>query len=86
MKNETLKKLIKEEIKNILKEETPSDDKMEVKKLITYLTGAGKTALSQINTPEELNTVLNTIWDGMNQTMQKNPKAISIKKLADQRL
>jgi hypothetical protein len=86
MKNAALKKLIKEEIKSLLKENTPTDDKVEVKKLMGYLEGTGKGALTQINTPEELNALLNTIWSGINPTMQKNPKAVAIKKLIDARL
>jgi hypothetical protein len=86
MKNEALKKLIKEEIKSLLKENIPTDDKVEVKKLMGYLEGTGKGALTQINTPEELNALLNTIWSGINPTMQKNPKAVAIKKLIDARL
>jgi len=86
MKNEALKNLIKEEIKSLFKENAPVDDKVEVKKLMGYLGGAGKGALAQINTPEELNTLLNTIWSGMNSTMQKNSKAVAIKKLIDARL
>jgi hypothetical protein len=86
MKNASLKKLIKEEIKSLLKENAPVDNKVEVKKLIGYLEGTGKGALAQINTPEELNTLLNAIWSGINSTMQKNPKAVAIKKLIDARL
>jgi hypothetical protein len=86
MKNEALKNLIKEEIKSLLKENAPVDNKMEVKKLMGYLGGAGKGALAQINTSEELNTLLNTIWSGINPTMQKNPKAVAVKKLIDARL
>jgi hypothetical protein len=86
MKNQQLKNLIKEEIKSILKEETAPNSKMEVKKLTDYLTGIGKGALAQINTPEELDAILNIIWSGMNSTMQKNPKAAAVKKLIDQRL
>jgi hypothetical protein len=86
MKNEALKKIIKEEIKEILKKENPADDKMEVKKLVAYLTNAGKIALEQINTPQELDSLLNAIWNGMNDTMKKNSKAIAIKKVIDTRL
>lgn len=86
MKNEALKKLIKEEIKDILKEEAPAATKPEVKKLIMYLTNAGKIALEQINTPQELDSLLNAIWDGMNDTMKKNSKAIAIKKIIDSKL
>ncbi len=82
MENKILKKLIKEEIKNILKEDTP----IEVNKITSFLTGIGKGALSQINKPEELDAVLGAIWAGMNSSMQKNPKAIAVKKLIDTRL
>jgi len=86
MKKEELKKTIKEEIKNILRENTPVEDKMEVEKISTFLTGMGKNALAQINTPEELDAILNAIWSGMNSTMQKNAKALAIKKVIDLRL
>ena len=86
MKKEELKKAIKEEIKSILRENAPVEDKMEVEKISTFLTGMGKNALAQINTPEELDSILNTIWSGMNPTMQKNPKALAVKKLIDTRL
>jgi hypothetical protein len=48
MKNEQLKNLIKEEIKSILREEDPTKESTEVKKLTDYLGGIGKTALAQI--------------------------------------
>ena len=86
MKNETLKKVIKEEIKKILQEDTPIESKPEVKKLIAYLTNAGKNALSQINTPEELDSLLNAVWGGMNDTMKRNSKAIAIKRVIDSKL
>jgi len=86
MKNEALKKIIKEEIKKILQENTPIESKPEVKKLITYLTNAGKISLEQINTPQELDSLLNAIWDGMNGTMKRNSKAIAIKKIIDSKL
>jgi hypothetical protein len=86
MKNASLKKLIKEEIKSLLKENAPVDNKVEVKKLMGYLEGTGKNFLAQINTPEELNTLLDAVWRGMNPIMQKNPKAVAIKKLIDARL
>lgn len=86
MKNEALKKLIKEEIQDILQKTPLADDKPEVKKLIMYLTNAGKISLEQINTPQELNSVLNAIWEGMNNTMKKNSKAIAIKKIIDMKL
>jgi len=82
MENKILKKLIKEEIKNFLKEDTP----MEVNKITSFLTGIGKGALGQINKPEELDAILGAIWAGMNSSMQKNPKAMAVKKLIDTRL
>jgi hypothetical protein len=88
MKNEALKKLIKEEIKNILElDATPAKkNPAEVQKLIGYLQGAGKNALQQINNPAELKQVLDAIWGGMNPAMQKNSIAISVKKVADMKL
>ena len=86
MKNEALKKLIREEIKNLFQEEEQADSKPEVKKLIIYLTNSGRIALEQINTPQELNSLLNAIWGGMNDTMKKNSKAIAIKRVIDSRL
>jgi len=81
MKNEALKKLIKEEIKNLLELETAPAASTEVKKLTDYLIGIGKTALTQINKPEELDSVLNAIFNGMNPAFQKNAKAVAIKKV-----
>lgn len=94
MKNEALKKLIKEEIKNILELETapaaaPSSTPTtatEVKKLSDYLAGIGKQALLQINKPEELDAILNAIFNGMNSSFQKNAKAVAIKKVIDMKL
>jgi hypothetical protein len=86
MENKALKNLIKEEIKKILQEDTPIESKPEVKKLITYLTNAGRISLEQINTPQELDSLLNVIWDGMNDTMKKNSKAIAIKRIIDSKL
>ena len=94
MKNEQLKKLIKEEIKNILELETspaaaPSSTPAaaaEVKKLTDYLTGMGKQSLLQINKPEELDAILNAIFNGMNSSFQSNAKAVAIKKVIDMKL
>ena len=86
MKNEQLKKLIKEEIKNLLELETASAASTEVKKLTDYLTGIGKTALAQINKPEELDSVLNALFDGMNDSFKTNAKAVAIKKVIDMKL
>lgn len=86
MENKTLKNLIKEEIKKILQEDTPIESKPEVKKLITYLTNAGRMSLEQINTPQELDSLLNAVWSGMNDTMKRNSKAIAIKRIIDSKL
>jgi hypothetical protein len=88
MKNEVLKKLIKEEIKNLLELETPPTTKeaIEVKKLTDYLTGIGKTALAQIDKPEELDSVLNAIFNGMNDSFKTNAKAVAIKRVIDMKL
>ena len=88
MKNEQLKNLIKEEIKNFLEIETPPPTKeaTEVKKLTDYLTGIGKTALAQINKPEELDSVLNALFDGMNDSFKTNAKAVAIQKAIDMQL
>jgi len=86
MKNEALKKLIKEEIKNLLELETAPAASTEVKKLTDYLIGVGKTALAQINKPEELDSVLNAIFNGMNDSFKTNAKAVAIKKVIDMKL
>ncbi len=88
------KELIKEEIKNILELETAPaaapaaapKTATEVKKLTDYLGGVGKTALTQINQPAELDSVLNAIFNGMNPAFQKNAKAVAIKKVIDMKL
>ena len=94
MKNEQLKKLIKEEIKNLLELETAPaaaptaapKTATEVKKLTDYLGGVGKTALAQINQPAELDSVLTAIFNGMNPAFQKNAKAVAIQKVIDMKL
>jgi hypothetical protein len=88
MKSILLKETIKKEILNILKEEEVKGEKLkqEVLTLKKYLEGTGKTALSQINSPEELKSVLNIIWSGMNESFQKNPISISLKKIVDSKL
>ena len=86
MKNEALKKLIKEEIKNLLELETAPAASTEVKKLTDYLIGVGKTSLAQINKPEELDSVLNAIFNGMNDSFKTNAKAVAIKKVIDMKL
>ena len=94
MKNEQLKKLIKEEIKNLLELETAPaaaptaapKTATEVKKLTDYLGGVGKTALAQINQPAELDSVLNAIFHGMNPAFQKNAKAVAIQKVIAMKL
>ena len=94
MKNEQLKKLIKEEIKNLLELETAPaaapaaapKTATEVKKLTDYLGGVGKTALAQINQPAELDSVLNAIFNGMNPAFQKNAKAVAIQRVIAMKL
>ena len=90
MKNEQLKNLIKEEIKNLLELETAPaatpKTSTEVKKLTDYLGGIGKTALDKINQPAELDSVLNAIFNGMNPAFQKNAKAVAIQKVIDMKL
>jgi hypothetical protein len=84
MKNKSLKQLIKEEIKNILKEE---QQKPEVEKIQKYLEGPGKTALAQINNPVELKNVLTLIWNGMNESFRNNNSiAVSLKKIIDTKI
>ena len=85
MKNETLKKLIQEEIKNFLKEETPP--KAEVIKIQKFLEGPGKMPLSQINNPIELKNILTLIWNGMNDSFRtNNPVAVSLKRIVDTKI
>ena len=94
MKNEQLKKLIKEEIKNLLELETAPaaapaaapKTATEVKKLTDYLGGVGKTALAQINQPAELDSVLTAIFNGMNPAFQKNAKAVAIQRVIAMKL
>lgn len=87
MKNSIIKEIIKKEILNILKEEEGEKLKSEVTILKKYLEGAGKTALSQINNPEELKSVLNIIWNGMNDAFRENNAiANSLKKIIDTKL
>ena len=88
MKKSIIKETIKKEIFNILKEEEVKGEqlKQEVITLKKYLEGTGKTALSQINSPEELKSVLNIIWSGMNESFQKNSVSIALKKIIDSKL
>jgi hypothetical protein len=92
MKNQILRNLIKEEIKNILKEDTTDTTPttklpQEVVKLQKYLEGQGKSALSQINNPLELKNILTLIWNGMNESFRKNnPIALSLKKIIDAKI
>jgi len=84
MKNEILKRIIKEEIKNLLKEE---QQKPEIEKIQKYLEGPGKTALSQINNPVELKNVLTLLWNGMNENFRSNNSiAVSLKKIIDTKI
>ena len=90
MKNEQLKNLIKEEIKNLLELETAPaaapKTSTEVKKLTDYLGGIGKTALAQINSPAELDSVLTAIFSGMNDSFKTNAKAVAIQKVIAMKL
>ena len=69
MKKSELKKLIKEQILNELETGKP-----EVVTLSKYLATAGKTALSSINDINELESVLNMIFDGMNTNLKSSSK------------
>lgn len=69
MKKSDLKKLIKEQILNELETGKP-----EVVTLSKYLATAGKTALSSINDINELESVLNMIFDGMNTNLKSSSK------------
>ena len=69
IKKSELKKLIKEQILNELETGKP-----EVVTLSKYLATAGKTALSSINDINELESVLNMIFDGMNTTLKSSSK------------
>ena len=88
MKKEILKQLIKEEIRKVIEEEeTAKKDSSEVAKLKDYLlNGAGKMSLKQINTKEELKSILNAISMGMNDTMKKNSIATKIFSIANSKL
>jgi hypothetical protein len=41
----------------------------------------GKTALAQINSPTELDSVLTAIFSGMNDSFKTNAKAVAIQKV-----
>jgi len=92
MKNESLKKLIKEEIKNILKEEDTkpeAEDKKSqtIQTIQKYFEGPGKTPLSLIKNPMELKNILTLIWNGMNENFRdSNAIATSLKKVIDTKL
>jgi hypothetical protein len=91
MKNEALKKLIKEEILSMLEVDAAAaapakNAPSEVVNLIKYLQGTGKTPLSQINSPSELKQILDTIFVGMNPAMMKNAGVLSVKKIIDMKL
>jgi hypothetical protein len=84
MKNEILKQIIKEEIKNLLKEE---QQKPEIEKIQKYLEGPGKTPLSLINNPIELKNILTLLWNGMNESFRNNNSiAVSLKKIIDTKI
>ena len=92
MKNESLKKLIKEEIKNILKEEDTkpeAEDKKSqtIQTIQKYFEGPGKTPLSLIKNPMDLKNILTLIWNGMNENFRDNNAiATSLKKVIDTKL
>jgi len=92
MKNESLKKLIKEEIKNILKEEDTkpeAEDKKSqtIQTIQKYFEGPGKTPLSLIKNPMDLKNILTLIWNGMNENFRdSNAIATSLKKVIDTKL
>lgn len=97
MENKVLKQLIKEEIKNILKENQPdskenqpnSEDKksQQIQNIQKYFEGPGKTALSQIKNPMDLKNILALIWNGMNESFRDNNAiASSLKKIIDTKL
>lgn len=58
----------------------------EVSKLKSYLEGAGKSALQQINKKEELKSIFSAIFTGMSDTMKKNPSIAKIFDIANSRL
>ena len=91
MKNEALKKLIKEEILSMLEVDAAAaaptkKAPIEVTNLIKYLQGTGKSSLSQINNPSELKQILDAIFAGMNPAMMKNAGVLSVKKIIDMKL
>lgn len=69
MKTSELKKLIKEQILSEIAPEKP-----EVNTLSKYLSTSGKTALGSINDINELESVLNMIFDGMNNNLKSSAK------------
>ena len=69
MKKSELKKLIKEQILSEIAPEKP-----EVNTLSKYLSTSGKTALGSINDINELESVLNMIFDGMNNNLKSSAK------------
>ena len=87
MKKEILKQLIKEEIKKVIKEEeTAKKEASEITKLKKYLEGPGKMALNQVNKKEEIKSLLNIIYSGMNDTMKKNSIVNKIFNIANSKL
>ena len=92
MKNEALKKLIKEEIKNILKEEDTkpeAEDKKSqpIQTIQKFFEGSGKTSLSLIKNEMDLKNILTLIWNGMNENFRDNNAiATSLKKVIDTKL
>jgi hypothetical protein len=53
-------------------------EKGEIKTLRTYLQGPGKSALTNINDINELDSILNLIFDGMNNNLKSSSKLIPI--------
>ena len=100
MKKSQLRQIIREEISRITEvtpttptstTSTPSPSQQqkqspEVQKLVDYLNKAGKTALGNINNRKELNDVLTAIWNGMNDTMKRDPNAKSVYTIISQKI
>lgn len=61
-----------------IKEAAPQPEKGEIKTLRTYLQSTGKSALGQINDVNELESILNIIFDGMNSTLKSSGKLIPV--------
>ena len=95
-----LRKIIQEELqrKYLIEEGLWDDVKDGVKKLSNYVTEKFKSAANEwantisekiealTNKPEELDSVLNALFDGMNDSFKTNAKAVAIKKVIDMKL